>query len=212
MGAIDEYNRDDRVNGILIQLSLPSHLDEALILEQVDPRKDVDGFSTTHIGELTLSGHPLFTSCTPKGIISMLDYYKIDLEGKHVVVVGRSSIVGKPVGLLCLHRNATLTICHSRTRDLGHHTRQADILIAAVGKPEFIRGEMVKEGVVVVDVGINAIDAPERKSGYRLVGDVCREEVQAKAALISPVPGGVGPMTIASLMENVVKAHLDQVK
>lgn len=132
------------------------------------------------------------------------------MEGKHVVVVGRSSIVGKPIGLLCLHRNATLTICHSRTKDLAFHTRQVDVLIAAVGRPEFIRGNMVKEGVVVIDVGINAIDAPERKSGYRLVGDVCREEVEVKASLISPVPGGVGPMTIASLMENVVKAHLYQ--
>ena len=206
---LEKLNGDARYHGVLVQLPLPDHIDEATIVEAVDPVKDVDGLHPANIGRL-VAGRPRFVSATPAGIQQLLVRNGHDPEGKNVVVCGRSNIVGKPVANLLMQRlpgsNATVTVCHTRTRDLAAVTRQADILIAAIGRPLFITADMVKDGVVVIDVGINQVDAPERKRGYRLVGDVDFGPVSEKAAAITPVPGGVGPMTIAMLLSNTLKA------
>ena len=198
LDIIKKLNSNDEVSGILVQLPLPDHIDSEKILLSIDPEKDVDGFHPINVGKLAI-GNALLTPCTPTGIIALLDYYKIEIPGKHAVVLGRSNIVGKPVAHLLLQRHATVTICHSKTKNLQQVTRQADILIAAVGRPHFVNSEMVKEGAVVIDVGINRVDG-------KLTGDVDFDQVIEKAGLITPVPGGVGPMTIALLMENTLKA------
>ena len=198
LDIIKKLNSNDEVNGILVQLPLPDHIDSEKILLSIDPEKDVDGFHPINVGKLAI-GNALLTPCTPTGIIALLDYYKIEISGKHAVVLGRSNIVGKPVAHLLLQRHATVTICHSKTKNMQQVTRQADILIAAVGRPHFVNSDMLKEGVVVIDVGINRVDG-------KLTGDVEFDQVAEKAGLITPVPGGVGPMTIALLMENTLKA------
>jgi methylenetetrahydrofolate dehydrogenase (NADP+)/methenyltetrahydrofolate cyclohydrolase len=204
---IDELNEDPRVHGILVQLPLPKHIDEHKVLLRIKPEKDVDGFHPVNVGKM-LIGEPGFLPCTPHGVQELLQRSGNDPEGKHVVVVGRSNIVGKPVAAILMQKkkgaNATITVCHSRTKDLPGMCRQADILIAAMGVPQFIKEDMVKEGAVVIDVGVNRVDDPKAKKGYRLVGDVDFEPVAAKASAITPVPGGVGPMTIVMLMMNTV--------
>jgi len=206
---IEELNRDSSIHGILVQLPLPAQLDSDIILNSVDPDKDVDGFHPWNMGLLAL-GKPAFVPCTPAGILAILKHYGISTVGKHVVILGRSRIVGTPLALLLSrkseHGNATVTICHSVTTDLAYHTRQADILIAAIGKPHMITAEMVKEGVVVVDVGINRVPDSEQEKGYRLVGDVNFAAVAPKTTAITPVPGGVGPMTITMLLANTITA------
>ena len=199
LSLIDTLNRDDSVHGILVQLPLPPHIDERKVLEAVDPKKDVDGFHPSNLGGL-LIGNPLFTASTPLGILELLDQAQVPIEGSHAVVVGWSVIVGKPTAFLLLQRHATVTICHVKTVDLARHTRQADILVVAAGKPALIKGEMVKEGVVVIDVGVNRVEG-------RLVGDVDFDSVKEKASLITPVPGGVGPLTIAMLLRNTLLAY-----
>ena len=207
--VLKKLNAADRIHGIIVQLPLPAHIDEPTVIEAIDQRKDVDGLHPANIGRL-VAGRPRFVPATPAGIQQLLLRSGHDPEGKHVVVCGRSNIVGKPVSNLLMQRasgsNATVTVCHTRTRDMAGITRQADILIAAIGQPQFVKADMVKDGVVVVDVGINRIDAPERKRGYRLVGDVDFGPVSEKAAAITPVPGGVGPMTIAMLLSSTLKA------
>ncbi|NYT10977.1 MAG: bifunctional methylenetetrahydrofolate dehydrogenase/methenyltetrahydrofolate cyclohydrolase FolD [Methanomassiliicoccales archaeon] len=204
---IDELNEDPRVHGILVQLPLPKHIDENKVLLRIKPEKDVDGFHPVNVGKM-LIGEPGFLPCTPHGVQELLTRSGNDPEGKHVVIVGRSNIVGKPVAAILMQKkkgaNATITVCHSRTKDLPAMCRQADILIAAMGVPKFIKENMVKEGAVVIDVGVNRVDDPEAKRGYRLVGDVDFEPVAAKASAITPVPGGVGPMTIVMLMMNTI--------
>jgi 5,10-methylene-tetrahydrofolate dehydrogenase/methenyl tetrahydrofolate cyclohydrolase len=201
--VVRDLNANPEVNGILVQLPLPDHIDDEEVLGAIDLEKDVDGFHPINIGRLSMKRRdPLFVPCTPKGCIELLDRSGIEIEGKRAVVLGRSNIVGLPVAMLLLHRNATLTICHSRTKDLPDVVREADILIAAVGRAEMVRGDWVKPGVAVIDVGINAVDDPTRERGYRLVGDVAFDEVKEVAAAITPVPGGVGPMTIAMLLRN----------
>lgn len=207
---IDHLNADPNVHGILIQAPLPKHIDETATFNRVLPEKDVDGFNTVNIGKLCQEDPDGFVACTPAGIIQLIHHSGIETQGKHVVVLGRSQIVGKPAALLMMQKNtpgnATVTVCHSRTTDLPAITRQADVLIAAIGRPHFVTADMVKNGVSVIDVGINRIDDPTRKRGYRLVGDVDFDAVAPKAAHITPVPGGVGPMTVAMLMQNTVKA------
>lgn len=204
---VRQLNSDPKVHGILVQLPLPNHLDEEAILNTVNLEKDVDGFHPVNIGRLAMKGRsPLFYPCTPYGCIELLDRIGAEIEGKEAVVLGRSNIVGLPVSMLLLKRNATVTICHSRTRDLAAVCRQADILIAAVGRAEMVKADWVKPGAVVIDVGINRIDDPSRKRGYRLVGDVAYDEVKEVAGWITPVPGGVGPMTIAMLLKNTLSA------
>jgi len=200
LSTIENLNNDPEVDGILVQLPLPDHVDEGSALEAVTPEKDVDGFHPLNKG-LLLEGNPRFVPATPVGVVRMLREHGVELEGKHVVVVGRSDIVGKPLASLLVSRdvNATVTVCHSRTEALEDHTRSADIVVAAVGIPEFVTPEMVSEGVVVVDVGINRVDD-------ELLGDVEYEGVAEKAKAITPVPGGVGPMTVASLLENTLEA------
>jgi 5,10-methylene-tetrahydrofolate dehydrogenase/methenyl tetrahydrofolate cyclohydrolase len=203
--VVQDLNANREVDGILVQLPLPDHIDEEEILGAVSLDKDVDGFHPINIGRLSMKRRdPLFSPCTPKGCIELLDRTGVEIEGKRAVVLGRSNIVGLPVAMLLLHRNATLTICHSRTKDLPGVVREADILIAAVGQPEMVRGDWVKPGVVVIDVGVNAVDDATREKGYRLVGDVAFAEVKEVAAAITPVPGGVGPMTIAMLLRNTL--------
>ncbi|MFC1617470.1 bifunctional methylenetetrahydrofolate dehydrogenase/methenyltetrahydrofolate cyclohydrolase FolD [Candidatus Margulisiibacteriota bacterium] len=208
---IQKLNQDENVNGILLQLPLPSHLNEQKLLYLINPEKDVDGFHPVNVGKLLL-GLDCFKSCTPAGIMELLEAYDVETEGKHVVIVGRSNIVGKPVAAMLVQKaknaNATVTICHSRTKNIPELAKQADILIAAIGKPEFIKADFVKDGAVVIDVGINRVEDKTRERGYRLVGDVDFTNVAPKCQLITPVPGGVGPMTIASLMKNTVKAFL----
>ena len=209
LSLVMRLNADPSVHGILVQLPLPSHMDSDAIIEAIDRHKDVDGFHPMSIGKL-LIGLPTFVSCTPLGVLEMLDHYKIETAGKHVVIVGRSNIVGKPLAALLMQkgRDATVTVCHSRTTDLVSLTSSADILIAAIGKPLFIKASMVKEGAVVIDVGINRIDDPTARRGYRLVGDVDYERVSSHCSFITPVPGGVGVMTIAMLMKNTLQAAL----
>ena len=205
---IKELNKDETVSGILVQLPLPKHIDKQKVIETILPSKDVDGFHPENAGLLSI-GKPRFIPCTPKGIMEILKYYKIKLDGKHVVVVGRSNIVGRPISILTSlkgeNSNGTTTICHSGTKDIGNHTKAADVVIVALGVPEFLKENMIKEGAVVIDVGINRLDDASEK-GYRLVGDVAWEEIYKKASAITPVPGGVGPMTIAMLVQNTVEA------
>lgn len=207
---IDALNADPDVNGILIQAPLPNHIDETETFNRVLPGKDVDGFNTMNIGKLCQEDSSGFVACTPAGIVQLIERSGIETQGKHVVVLGRSQIVGKPAALLMVRKavsgNATVTVCHSRTQDLPSITRQADVLIAAIGRPNFVTGDMVKDGVAVIDVGINRVVDESRKSGYRLVGDVDFEAVSQKASHITPVPGGVGPMTVAMLMHNTLRA------
>jgi methylenetetrahydrofolate dehydrogenase (NADP+) / methenyltetrahydrofolate cyclohydrolase len=204
---VQELNADPTIHGILVQLPLPDHLDEERILSAIDLKKDVDGFHPINIGRLAMKGRdPLFAPATPAGIIELLDRIAVPIEGREAVVLGRSNIVGLPVSMLLLKRNATLTICHSRTRDLASVVKRADILIAAVGRAEMVKRDWVKPGAVVIDVGINRVDDASAKRGYRLVGDVAFDEVKEIAGWITPVPGGVGPMTIAMLLQNTLKA------
>ena len=206
---VDEWNEDDSVHGVLVQLPLPKHIDEQKVITRISPRKDVDGFHPESFGRL-LIGLPGFVPCTPAGIMELLKRSGIKTAGKHAVIVGRSNIVGKPIANLLFQKNenanAIVTICHTGADDIFYYTKQADILIAAVGVPELIKGEHVKEGVVVIDVGINRVEAPDRPKGYRLTGDVDFASVSRKAYAITPVPGGVGPTTIAELMSNTYKA------
>jgi 5,10-methylene-tetrahydrofolate dehydrogenase/methenyl tetrahydrofolate cyclohydrolase len=204
---VQKLNADPQVNGILVQLPLPSHLDEESVLRIISIEKDVDGFHPLNIGRLAQKGRdPLFVPCTPYGCIYLLEQSGVKLEGANAVVLGRSNIVGMPAALLLVRANATVTICHSRTRDLPSVVRQADVLIAAIGKAEMVRGDWVKPGAAVIDVGINRILDPSAPKGSRLVGDVCFDEVKEVAGAITPVPGGVGPMTIAMLLRNTVRA------
>jgi methylenetetrahydrofolate dehydrogenase (NADP+)/methenyltetrahydrofolate cyclohydrolase len=223
LSLVAELNGRDEIDGILIQLPLPTQIDTHRVLEAVDPAKDVDGFHPVNVGRL-VRGEEALVACTPAGVIEMLDYYQIPIAGSHAVVIGRSDIVGKPMSLLLLHRNATVTICHSRTRDLPAIARQADILIAAIGRMAMINGDYVREGAVVIDVGMNKATTedeinrifaeeaiPKRledlsKRGYTLVGDVEPRTVAERASWLTPVPGGVGPLTIAMLMKNTVRA------
>ncbi len=205
--VVEELNADPAVHGILVQLPLPAGLDEEKVLGRIRLEKDVDGFHPLNIGRLAQKGRePLFVPCTPAGIMVLLEEAGVTLEGAHAVVLGRSNIVGMPAALLLLRRNATVTVCHSRTRDLPAVTREADVLIAAVGRAEMVRGDWVKPGAVVIDVGVNRVEDPTAKKGYRLVGDVAFDEVKDVAAAITPVPGGVGPMTIAMLLKNTLRA------
>ena len=202
-----KLNADPKVNGILVQLPLPSGMDEEGVLSKVSLDKDVDGFHPVNIGRLAQKGRePRFVPCTPSGVMLMIGKVLPNLEGVHAVVLGRSNIVGMPVALLLVRANATVTICHSRTRDLPSVTRQADVLVAAVGKAEMVRGDWVKPGAVVIDVGINRVEDATRPRGYRLVGDVAFNEVKEVAGAITPVPGGVGPLTIAMLLRNTLRA------
>lgn len=204
---VAELNADPQVHGILVQLPLPSGLIEEDVLKTISLEKDVDGFHPINIGRLAQKGRdPLFVPCTPYGCIYLLEKTGVKLDGANAVVLGRSNIVGMPAALLLVRENATVTICHSRTKDLPGAVRQADVLIAAVGRPEMVRGDWVKPGAVVIDVGINRIEDPTHPKGSRLVGDVCFEEVKEVASAITPVPGGVGPMTIAMLMRNTARA------
>jgi len=207
---IDELNADPNVNGILIQAPLPKHINETETFNRVAPGKDVDGFNTVNIGKLCQEDSSGFVACTPAGIVELIKRSGIETEGKHVVVLGRSQIVGKPAALLMMRKeipgNATVTICHSRTQDLPSITRQADVLIAAIGRPNFVTGDMIKDGVAVIDVGINRVEDASKKRGYRLVGDVEFDAVAPKASHITPVPGGVGPMTVAMLMHNTLRS------
>jgi methylenetetrahydrofolate dehydrogenase (NADP+) / methenyltetrahydrofolate cyclohydrolase len=202
---VSDLNADPRVNGILVQLPLPAGLDEESVLRTISVEKDVDGFHPINIGRLAQKGRePLFIPCTPAGVMYLIGTVIPKLEGVNAVVLGRSNIVGMPVALLLVKANATVTICHSRTRDLPAVVRQADVLVAAVGKAEMVRGDWVKPGAVVIDVGINRVEDASRPRGYRLVGDVAYDEVKEVAGAITPVPGGVGPMTIAMLMQNTL--------
>lgn len=206
-GLVKELNQDERVNGILVQLPLPWGLDEEKVLQAISLEKDVDGFHPLNIGRLAQKGRdPLFVPCTPYGCMVLLERAGAEFEGANAVVLGRSNIVGMPAALLLVERNATVTICHSRTRDLPAVVRSADILIAAVGRPEMVRGSWIKPGAIVIDVGVNRVDDDSRKSGYRLVGDVAYDEAKEVAAAATPVPGGVGPMTIAMLLKNTLRA------
>ena len=207
MQKVKDMNDDPKINGILVQLPLPKHLNEAEVLLSIDPDKDVDGFHPMNVGKMVV-GEEGFLPCTPHGIIQLLIRSGVKIEGAKVVIVGRSNIVGKPLANMLIQKNprgnATVTVCHTRTKELANETRQADILIAAAGRPNTITADMVKEGVVVIDVGVNRVDDPTKKRGYRLVGDVDFEAVKEKASLITPVPGGVGPMTITMLLYNTV--------
>jgi methylenetetrahydrofolate dehydrogenase (NADP+)/methenyltetrahydrofolate cyclohydrolase len=207
LDLVKALNADDSVHGILVQMPLPNGLDENLIIKTIDSRKDVDGFHPENVGKL-LIGLPCFVSCTPKGVLEILDFYHIETKGKHVVIIGRSNIVGKPMAALLIQkgRDATVTICHSRTENLSTITKTADILIAAIGKPLFVSPEMVKPGAVLIDVGINRMEDPTQARGYRLVGDIDYERVKDTCSAITPVPGGVGVMTIAMLMKNTMQA------
>ncbi|HEY59265.1 MAG TPA: bifunctional methylenetetrahydrofolate dehydrogenase/methenyltetrahydrofolate cyclohydrolase FolD [Anaerolineae bacterium] len=207
IGLVKELNNNAAVHGILVQLPLPDNLDDEAVLNTVSIYKDVDGFHPLNIGRLAQKGRePLFTPCTPTGIIYLLKQVLPSLEGRQAVVIGRSNIVGMPVALLLVRENATVTICHSRTSDLPSVAKQADILVAAIGRPEMVRAKWVKPGAVVIDVGVNRVEDATRERGYRLVGDVAFEEVKEVASAITPVPGGVGPMTIAMLLRNTLHA------
>jgi len=209
LAKIKEINADNDIDGLLVQLPLPIHISEEKVIESIDPSKDVDGFHPISMGKL-VAGMPTFLPATPAGIMELLERYEIDTEGKHCVVLGRSHIVGTPMTLLMSRKakpgNATVTMCHSRTKNLEEITRQADIIIAALGAPEFLKADMVKEGVVVIDVGTTRVKSDKTKSGWKLKGDVAFDEVAEKASYITPVPGGVGPMTIASLLKNTLMA------
>ncbi|MCW9066491.1 MAG: bifunctional methylenetetrahydrofolate dehydrogenase/methenyltetrahydrofolate cyclohydrolase FolD [Ignavibacteriaceae bacterium] len=208
---IKSYNDNKQFNGILVQLPLPKHIDEDKVIEAISPKKDVDGFHPISVGNLVI-GKPAFRSCTPAGIQELLIRYKIETKGKHLVVLGRSNIVGKPIANIMLQKkefaNSIVTVCHSAAPDVSYYTKQADILVAAMGSPKFVKANIVKDGVVVIDVGINRVEDKSAKKGYRLVGDVDFDEVSKKASHITPVPGGVGPMTIAMLLKNTYEGFL----
>ena len=210
LAVVNELNEDPKIHGILVQSPPPPQIDEAEIVKAIKPEKDVDCFHPVNVGKMLLGEDDGFFPCTPHGIMVMLERSGVDPSGKHAVIIGRSNIVGKPMMALLVQKaqgaNATVTVCHSRTANIAEHTKQADILIAAIGKAEFVTADMVKDGAVVLDVGINRVDDDTRERGYRLVGDVAYDEVAEKASLITPVPGGVGPMTIAMLLHNAVKA------
>ena len=210
LSHIETLNNDDQIDGFIVQLPLPKHIDEQKVIMAVHPDKDVDGFHPTNVGKMALN-LPTFISATPFGILELLGRYKVETSGKHVVVIGRSHIVGSPMSILLSQKrsvgNATVTITHSRTQNLKEITLQADIIVAALGIPEFLTADMVKEGVTVIDVGITRVDDPTKKRGYRLVGDVKFDEVAQKSEFITPVPGGVGPMTIAMLLKNTLLAQ-----
>lgn len=206
-GLVMKLNKDPKVHGILVQLPLPAGLDEEDVLRSINIEKDVDGFHPINIGRLAQKGRePLFVPCTPAGCIKLLKIAGAELEGAKAVILGRSNIVGMPAALLLVKENATITICHSRTKNLAETCREADVLIAAIGRPEMVRGDWIKPGAYVIDVGINRVDDPTRKRGYRLVGDVAFDEAKEVAAAITPVPGGVGPMTIAMLLDSTQRA------
>jgi len=207
LNQIIGLNKDKNIDGFIVQLPLPKHIDEQKVLMAVDPDKDVDGFHPTNVGKMALN-LPTFISATPFGILELLERYKVETSGKHVVVLGRSHIVGSPMSILLSQKrtvgNATVTMCHSRTKNLKEITLQADIIIAAIGIPEFLKADMVKDGVTIIDVGITRLEDNSKKNGFRLVGDVAFEEVSKKSEFITPVPGGVGPMTIAMLLKNTL--------
>lgn len=207
--TIEKLNHDDDVHGFIVQLPLPKHINEQRIIEAVDPRKDVDGFHPINVGRMSI-GLPCFVSATPQGIIELLKRYKVDTRGKHCVVLGRSNIVGKPMAQLLLHKgnpgDCTVTVCHSRTPNIKELCLEADIIVAALGVPEFLKADMVRPGAVIIDVGTTRVPDASKKSGFRLSGDVAFDEVAPKASFITPVPGGVGPMTIVSLMLNTLQA------
>ena len=211
LGHVVRLNEDPSVDGILVQAPLPSHINEQTIFNAVSAEKDVDGFNASNVGRILQDDNSRFVSCTPAGILELLKRSGVETRGKHAVVVGRSQIVGKPIAQLLLQKaemgNATVSVCHSATPNLSAFTQTADILIAAIGRAEFIRGDMVKDGAVVIDVGINRVEDPSSKKGYKLVGDVEYAAVSEKASYITPVPGGVGPMTVAMLMSNTLKAY-----
>ena len=208
LAKVDELNRDDDVDGFIVQLPLPRHIDEQKVIMAIDYRKDVDGFHPINVGRMAI-GLPCFISATPLGILTLLRRYNVETSGKKCVVLGRSNIVGKPMAQLMMQKqygDATVTVCHSRSKTLKDECRQADIIIAAIGQPNFVTADMVKDGAVVIDVGTTRVPDATRKSGFRLNGDVKFDEVSAKASMITPVPGGVGPMTICSLMKNTLAA------
>ena len=209
MALVEKLNKDPKINGILVQLPLPDHLNEAEVLLAIDPAKDVDGFHPVNVGKMMI-GEKAFLPCTPHGVIQLLIRSGVTVEGSNVVIVGRSNIVGKPLANMLIqkqkNRNATVTVCHTRTKDLNSKTKEADIVIAAAGRPNTVTADMIKEGAVVIDVGVNRVEDATKKRGYRLVGDVDFEAVKEKASLITPVPGGVGPMTITMLMYNTVES------
>ncbi len=206
---VEKLNKDPKINGILVQLPLPKHIDENRILLAIDPAKDVDGFHPVNVGKMVV-GQEAYLPCTPHGIIQLLIRNNVKLEGAEVVVVGRSNIVGKPIANLLIQKaptgNATVTVCHTRTKNMAEHVKRADIIIAAAGWPNTVTADMVKDGAVVIDVGVNRVEDATKKNGYRLVGDVDFEAVKEKASLITPVPGGVGPMTITMLLYNTVQS------
>ena len=209
LALIDKLNTDPKINGILVQLPLPKHIDEDKILLAIDPAKDVDGFHPVNVGKMVV-GQDAYLPCTPHGIIQLLIRSKVKLEGAEVVIVGRSNIVGKPIANMLIQKaptgNATVTVCHTRTKNMAEHVKRADIIIAAAGWPNTITADMVKDGAVVIDVGVNRVEDATKKRGYRLAGDVDFEAVKEKASLITPVPGGVGPMTITMLLYNTVQS------
>jgi len=206
---IDQINRDEEIDGLIVQLPLPDHISEQKVIEKIDPGKDVDGFHPVNVGRMVI-GLPAYISATPAGILELIERYKIDTEGKSCVVIGRSNIVGKPMSILLSRKqypgNATVTVCHSRTKDLKEVVRNSDIIIAALGQPEFLTADMVKKGAVVFDVGITRIASDKTKSGWKLIGDVKFDEVAPKTSFITPVPGGVGPMTRVALLKNTLLA------
>lgn len=209
LATVDKLNKDADVDGFIVQLPLPKHISEQKVIEAIDYRKDVDGFHPINVGRLSI-GLPCFRSATPQGILTLLERYGIETKGKHCVVIGRSNIVGKPVATMMLQKsypgNCTVTVCHSATKNIKEITRQADILIAAIGSPEFVKEDMVKDGVVIIDVGTTRLPSTKTKSGFKLHGDVDFEHVASHCSYITPVPGGVGPMTIVSLMKNTLLA------
>jgi methylenetetrahydrofolate dehydrogenase (NADP+) / methenyltetrahydrofolate cyclohydrolase len=209
LDVVIDLNRDPDVHGILVQLPLPKHISEEEVINTIDPNKDVDGFHPNNIGRMIL-GHPTFIPATPYGIMLLLEHYKVQTKGKHAVVIGRSNIVGRPMSILLSENreqgNCTVTICHSHTKNIKEVCQSADIIVAALGRPNFVTADMVKEGAVIIDVGITRVSDTTKKSGYRIAGDVDFENVAPKCSFITPVPGGVGPMTIAALMKNTFKA------
>jgi methylenetetrahydrofolate dehydrogenase (NADP+)/methenyltetrahydrofolate cyclohydrolase len=210
LATVDRLNEDPKIHGMIVQLPVPDHIDSAKVLERIDPRKDVDGFHPVNVGKVAVGDASGFAPATPFGVQQMLLRAGVDTQGAHVVIVGRSNIVGKPVASLLMQKakgaNATVTVCHSRTKDIAAITRLADILIVAIGQPEFVKGDMIRPGAVVIDVGTNRVDDSTRERGYRLVGDVDFEAAKEVASAITPVPGGVGPMTVTMLIYNTVQA------
>ncbi len=209
---VKQFNDDEKVHGILVQLPLPEHVKEDAVLSEISIEKDVDGFNPQSMADIATNRKPQFTPCTPKGCMELLDRTGVDLTGKEVVVIGRSNIVGLPLSLMLLNRAATVTICHSYTENLDEKVKQADIVISACGSPELVRKDWIKPGAIVIDVGINSVPDETSPKGYRIVGDVCFDEVKGVASFITPVPGGVGPMTVAMLMKNTWKSFIRKIK